>query len=167
MKLYNINKKFLTHFLLQGTAAVIFMYCALFAFDLVGANNLIWAAGASSLASSCFLVFGTPNAPAAKTHRILIGYFIAMLCGHSIQLLVNAFNVTLHPHLYELMAVISMGLSFFLMVVFKNTHPPAAGLAILMVLSISNYNAMYVIAIAAVVLALIHLIFSKRMQALI
>ena len=63
------------------------LLCALFIFLVLAFlaqihhDGLLWAAGASSLASSAFIVFVSPNTHSATWQRILGGYFLAALSG--------------------------------------------------------------------------------------
>ena len=169
------NRNFYFHLLVQGLLAMVFMFLLLFFLDLVRAGTLIWAAGASTLASTAFMVFGTPNADSAKPHRIIIGYAIAIFCGHFIRLMANYFcsgSSFCHipeyvMHVHEVAAILSLALAFFLMVMLRSSHPPAAGLAVVMVLDISNLKAMIVIGVAAVILTVVMLLFRKSLKPLI
>lgn len=171
------DRNYYLHFLLQTMVAVIFMFFVLFSLDHVGATTLIWAAGASSLASSCFIVFGAPHIESAKPYRIVLGYLITIVCGHLIRMLADAGcagfftvlcnNPIYQTHIIELAAVISMCLAFVFMALLRCAHPPAAGLSIVMVLDIRNYKPMVVIFVAAVLLALIRRLFDKRLTRLV
>jgi len=166
------NKNYFLHLILQGLAAIIFMFVVLVSLDWVGAKNLIWAAGASCLAASSFLVFATPNAEYAKARHIIFGYVIAILCGHLVRIFTlhlchNDWGDCQYRILVEVAAIISLGITFCIMVLSRSGHPPAAGLAIVMVLEISNYAVIGIILAAAVVLAAIHFLFNFRMRPLI
>lgn len=169
------NGRYFFHLLIQSLAAIIFMFLVLYSLDKVLATNLIWAAGASTLASSAYIVFGSPHIPSAQPHRILFGYLIAMVCGYFLQFLsndtthLNYFyaNPTYQRHVFEVAAALSVGLSFILMLLLRCSHPPAAGLAVVMVLEISNFKAIAVISLGALLLVLIRWIFAKQLRPLI
>lgn len=169
------NKNFYVHLIIQAFAAVVFMYLVLFFLDYVRASNLIWAVGASTLASTSFIVFVTPHKDSAKSHRIIIGYAIAMLCGHFVRILADHccsdLGICHDPeymiHLHEVAAVISLAFAFFLMALLRSSHPPAAGLAIVMVIDLTNFKPMIVIGIGAIVLASIIYFFKKHIKRLI
>lgn len=169
------NRNFYLHLVVQGFCAAVFMYALLLSLDLIRAGTLIWAAGASTLASTAFIVFGTPTNHSARPYRIIIGYAIAMFCGHFIRIVADYFchgqafcQVPEHLiRVHEIAAIVSLMLAFFLMVMLRSSHPPAAGLAVVMVLDISNVDVMLIIGAAAVLLALVMLIFRKRLKPLI
>src|SRR3990167_8668388 len=171
------DRRYFIHFSLQTTCAVVFMFFTLFGLDHIGATSLIWAAGASSLASSCFIVFGAPHTESAKPYRIVMGYLIAIVCGHLIRMLADAscggflYFVCDNPiyqfHVIEAAAVISMCFAFIFMALFRCEHPPAAGLSIVMVLDIKYFKPMMLIFVAAVLLALIRRFFDKALVRLV
>ena len=75
--------------------------------------------------------------------------------------------VTTYPHVYWLCAVLSVGASMFLMVVFDFQHPPAAGIGLVMVLDIHHHIVLLVILGAAVVLSLLKFLLRKQLKNLI
>lgn len=174
---FHYDRSFFTHFVLQTFAAVVFMILVLFSLDHVQASHLVWAAGASTLASSSFIVFGTPHIESAKPYCIVVGYLITILSGSLIRILsgwsCDGFlleicqNPVYQLPMNEVTAVISMCLAFGLMVFFRCAHPPAAGLAIVMVLDIQNYKPVVVIFIAAIILAAVRFIFNKLLIKLV
>jgi len=163
------------HLLIQSLAATVFMFLLLFSLNRVLADEFIWAAGASTLASTVYIVFGTPHVSSAKPYRILMGYITAMCCGYLLQIaavqLCDATNYCVHlqyhHHVFEIAAAIAVGLSFLVMFLLRFYHPPAAGLALVMVLDIHNIKAIVVICIAVLVLVLIRLLFAKQLRPLV
>lgn len=170
MKLHHMNRQYISHLLIQATAAIIFMWLVLFSLDHVAASQIIWAAGASTLASSTYIVFCAPKAVVAKPQKIVGAYIIAVLCGEVMRYLANLVCSAIascqpggpgYLHVFEVAAAISVGVALLLMVLFKSEHPPAAGLAVVMVLDIRNVEALAVIFGAAVILSLIRIIFRR------
>lgn len=170
----NKTRHYGRHLILQCLAAMIFMLAVLFSLNKALADDLIWAAGASTLASSAYMVFGSPHAAVAKPYRMAMGYVIAIVCGYLLQQLAHQFchthDLCLHtqykPHVFEVAATLSVGLSFLFMFLLRASHPPAAGLAIVMVLDINNPAAIGVICSGALMLILIRWLLGKRLHAL-
>lgn len=169
------NKNYYLHLATQCFCATIFILIILVSLNIVLANDLIWAAGASTLASSAYIVFGSPQNPVAKPYRILTGYLIAIVCGYLLQVTADHLcyadhlcnRITHKTDIDEVAAAISVGLSFLLMFILRASHPPAAGLAVVVVLDINNPAAIAVICTGALVLALVRWIFSKQLKQLI
>lgn len=176
MKIRDMDRNYVLHLFVQACAAVVFMWLVLFALENVAASQIIWAAGASTLASSSYIVFCAPQAVVAKPQKIIGAYIIAMLCGEAMRQLANVVcNVILSCHLggltylhvFEIAAGVSVGIALLLMILFKSEHPPAAGLAVVMVLDIRNWAALAIILSGAIVLSLIRIIFRRRLCNLI
>jgi len=153
---------FYKHLIWQTLFAMVFMFAVLFALDHVVVSSLIWAAGASSLASTAFCVFGSPHTRVAYPIRIFGGYVIGMISGEALRLLLHVSCLGLivcQPnvpiHVMELAAAISVGLALIVMVLLKLEHPPAAGFAIVLVLDIREWYALLIILIAAFLLTFI------------
>ncbi len=169
------NRRYFLNLSLQCLGAMLFMLMVLFSLNTVLADDLIWAAGASTLASSAYIVFGSPKAAVAKPYRMLTGYAIAIVCGYLLQLIANDFchgsYLCSHPehkiHVFEAAAALSVGLSFLLMFILRASHPPAAGLAVVMVLDISNPAAIAVICGGALLLVIIRWLFAKKLRPLV
>jgi len=170
MKFHNMNRGYILHLLIQATAAIIFMWLVLFSLDHIAASQIIWAAGASTLASSTYIVFCAPKATVAKPQKIIGAYLIAMLCGEVMRYLANLVCSAIqnchiggpgYLHVFEVAAAISVGVALLLMVLFRSEHPPAAGLAVVMVLDIRNIEALAIIFGAAIILSLIRIIFRR------
>ena len=169
------NWTYWVHALTQSLAATVFMWFVFMGLDEIATSKIIWAAGASTLASSSFLVFSVPKSPVSKPIKIMGGYVLAMLVGECMRLLANVLCRVAphyhlaepHIHMFEFVAGLSVGFTLLLMVIFKVEHPPAAGLAVVMVLDIRHVDAMLVIMAAAVVLTLVRWIFRKLLWNLV
>lgn len=169
MKFHNMDRTYLLHLFIQALAAVVFMWLVLMALDEVATSTIIWAVGASTLASSSYIVFCAPKSMVAKPQKIIGSYIIAMLCGEGMRILANMVCAAVPNcqagipflHVFEFAAAISVGIALLLMVLLKSEHPPAAGLAVVMVLDIRNLEALVIILIAAIVLSLVRIIFRR------
>ena len=175
MKLHDSRKDFFVHLLVQAVSAFIFMWLVLFLLDMVATSRILWAVGASTLASSSFIIFCVPKSVTAKPLKIVGGYVIAMICGGVMKIVANSVCHVIPAchaglpfiHVFEVAAALSVTIALVLMVLFRSEHPPAAGLAIVMVLDVRNVDVLAVILGGAVLLAIIHIIFRKKLCDLI
>lgn len=166
----DMDCKYTLHLITQACAAIVFIWLVLFSLGHIAASQIIWAAGASTLASSSYIVFCIPKAMVAKPQKIIGAYIIGMLCGEGMRQLANLACKTLstcqmggseYLHVFNAAAGFSVGISLLFMVLFKLEHPPAAGLAVVMVLDIRNLEALIVILSAAIILSLIRIVFNR------
>lgn len=169
------DKNYTLHLFVQALSATAFMWLTLMGLDTVISAQLIWAAGASTLASSAFIVFVVPSAVVAKPFKIIGSYIIAMVSGAFIRgvayLICIAFPLCVagvpHTHLFEVAAAVAVGLSLLVMVLLKSEHPPAAGLAVVMVLDIHTPIALAIILTGALFLAAVRYIFRHKLMNLL
>ena len=172
---WHLDRYYVMHLLLQCLSATAFMWLILMGLDQVVSSQLIWAAGASTLASSAFIVFVLPDAIVAKPFKIIGSYLIAMGCGAAIRGLAMAVCAIFpqctagipHSHLFEIAAAVAVGLSLLVMVLCRSEHPPAAGLAVVMVLDIRTPIALVIILAGAIILAMIRFIFRRKLLNLV
>lgn len=176
MKFHDMDHRYVLHLLIQACAALVFMWLVLFTLDHVATSQIIWAAGASTLASSSYIVFCAPKSVVAKPQKVIGAYIIAMFCGEAMRYLANLVcggisschaGGLVYLHVFEVAAAFSVGIAFLLMVLLKSEHPPAAGLAVVMVLDIRNFGALAVILGGAIVLSGIRFIFRRMLCDLI
>ncbi|MFP3984455.1 MAG: HPP family protein [Candidatus Bathyarchaeia archaeon] len=76
----------------------------------------------ASLGATAFLVFVYPGHKTSRLENVVGGYVLSCLSGGLAQLLLSKF--------LPLAAALSVGLSVFLMLIFKFEHPPASGIAL-------------------------------------
>jgi len=155
-----LNKKTWFHFLWQPAFAVVFLCVVLFFMNRYTTSDLLWAVGAGALASSCFIVFGKPSSSTAKPFKIIGGYVLGILVGvifHSIALhfhdLPAGFLGTVHFHTVGLIAAICTGVCLLLMSLLRLEHPPAAGVSLVLVIDLRDYYVVFIVFIAAIILA--------------
>ncbi|MCH9644043.1 MAG: HPP family protein [Gammaproteobacteria bacterium] len=158
------------HVLIQTLCAVIFILGVLYIFNLVSTSELLWAVGSGALSSSSYVVFGQPHTRSGRPSHIISGYIIGMFSGELIRLVIMYSHPLIHIaiglnvfYIYAALAALSVGLSLYLMTFFKVTHPPAAGMALVLVLDMRDYRTLVVIIAAAFLLSLIRHIFRKQL----
>ncbi|MDF1795806.1 MAG: HPP family protein [Coxiellaceae bacterium] len=158
--------------ILQLILAMGYVLLTLFLLDIISESPLLWAVGASSLASSAYLIFASPCTATASAKRLIGAYFIAIVCGivvrHLSVFLMNHtgqmfIGITHDPHMYWLSGTVSVGLSMMFMLIFGMEHPPATGIALILVIDQRSYQAIIAIFLLAVLLAIIKAILRKRL----
>ena len=158
----------------QSLLAVVFMCLVLFSLNEVANSNILWAVGAGALASSSYLVFGKPHAPSAEPVKIIGGYLVAILVGGIIRFFYNQFPFfqanlmgLSHFHVIGMLAAIAVGLTLVFMVLLKIEHPPAAGMALALVLDVHEFDVVFVVFFAMLLLASLRQILKKYMRNLV
>lgn len=158
----------------QTIVAMLFVWLVMIAFDLIHASQHMWVVGVGVLSTSTFYVFAMPNTTPAHPLRILVGYLLGLVIGIAIQ---YAFSVvTSQPsgeigksyhHLFEVGGFLAFGATMIIMVGIRSEHPPAAALALLLVLEYKNFTAITIIVIGAILLALLRFVFGRTLKDLI
>lgn len=158
----------------QPLIAVFFVMFILFFMDHFANSDVLWAVGAGSLSSSCYIVFGKPSSSAADPKRIVGGYLIGILTGIVLRLLTMHFHDfqcgflgTPHFHVIGVVAAFSVGLCLFFMSLLKLEHPPAAGMALVLLVDMRDYGEILLIILSAFLLAFIRYFLRKRLVDLV
>lgn len=132
---------------------VLYLWALLCMLDYAAVSPLVWAVGASSLASSAFIVLFIPR---NETLKLVGGYFICLISGVLFHYLI-AFIASLVPaytmHVTEMMTAVAIGLSVIVMVFTGMTHPPAAGMTVILIAERWGFATLGVILIAVLALS--------------
>lgn len=124
-------KSQLARYLLQCGLATLIILGIMMLLDLV-----LHAAVIATLGASVFIVFVMPNSRAAQYRPLLGGYVIGSVAGLGCSLLVSPVaNVLASNKATLICAALAVGFAIFGMVITNTEHPPAAGMALSMVLS--------------------------------
>jgi len=109
------------------------------------------AAIIASLGASAFIAFGMPHAQAARPRYLLGGYavgiFCGILCAYAAVWPPLAQLPVLQDSLPMVFGALAVGTSIFLMVLLNTEHPPAAGVALGLVLGHCDVMTMLVVAV--------------------
>lgn len=156
----------------QIVCAMIYVIITLVVLDILSESPLVWAVGSSSLASSAYLVFASPCSSNSKSTHIVGAYFVAILCGLVVRHIsafvfthtgTILFGLTHDPHMYWLSGTLALGLSMYLMLSLGWGHPPAAGMALILVIDQRSYQAVIAIFLLALLLGVFKWIFGSRL----
>lgn len=119
-------------------------------------NVFVETALIASLGATAFIIFALPSTYSSQPKRIIGGYIIGVVIGISCFTLALA----LYPDTFFtkklaliVFGSIAVGLSIFLMAATNMEHPPAAGIALGLVLNSWNLHSIIYIFIAVFIMA--------------
>jgi len=111
----------------------------------------------ASLGATTFIVFAMPSAYSAQPRGIIGGYAIGTVVGALFGFIARSPYVTSLPFSkvleYTFFSSLAVGITIFLMVITNLEHPPAAGLALGLVLNSWNLVTLVYVLVSALVLA--------------
>jgi len=128
-----IDEKFKKHkarYMLQCGLTTVCVLILLLLMDVISDRVIVASLGASS-----FIAFTMPHAHTSSPRFLIAGYVIGILsawiCSSLFYLLVgNQQFIAFHISCHIFFGALAVGLSVFLMVVTNSEHPPAAALAL-------------------------------------
>ena len=142
-------------YVLQCLLATLSVAVILLLLDTMSHAAIIAALGASS-----FIAFTMPEAPMSRPRFLIGGYLVGMvsgcLCHCLCAMSLLAQSSTTGPYLDVLFGAIAVGLAIFVMVITNTEHPPAASLALGLVLHDGcDYRTLTVVLIGIVSLSVV------------
>lgn len=144
-------------YLLQCLLATVSVLLVLVALDTIS-NTAITA----SLGASCFIAFTMPHAKVSRPRFLIGGYVVGIAAGTFCYFLsqLNCLDAIVAMEQSRLVfGALAVGLAIFVMVITNTEHPPAAGLALGLVLGKWTSLAIVIILLGIMALALLkHLI---------
>lgn len=104
----------------------------LFVLDAVTQTVLIAALGAST-----FIAFAVPRSPHSGPRHMIGGYAVGIFAGSLMSSLASMMNLTAinHHAIIVIFGAVAISFAMFIMVVTRTEHPPAAALALGLVLN--------------------------------
>lgn len=128
------------------------------------------AAIVASIGASAFIVFTSPSSQPARFRSLIGGYTVGMIAGIACTFLGRSID-PLAPCGWMgspiVMGGVAVGLSIFLMVLTDTEHPPAAAIALALVINRWNGVSLMVIGIAIGMLVLVRYTFKNHLRDLI
>lgn len=139
-------------YLLQCFLAVVAVGIVLLVLDAVSNAAIIAALGASS-----FIAFTMPHVNVSKPRFMIGGYLVGIGTGCAFRVLMKQLSLTGGESAlpYVLFGAVSVGFAIFVMVITNTEHPPAASLALGLVLNGCEPKVILFILIGIVSLTLI------------
>jgi CBS-domain-containing membrane protein len=117
------------------------------------------AAVIAALGSSFFIAFTMPEARVSRPRFLIGGYLVGIAAGglcHYLSLVPLLMQLPIKQDLsYAVFGAMSVGLAIFLMVITNTEHPPAASVALGLVLNEFNYMTVGVVLIGIISLSVI------------
>ncbi len=136
-------------YILQSLLASITMFFILTFLDIISHTAII-----ASLGATAFIVFTLPHKLSSRLRSVVGGYVVSIIVGCGCSILSRKFfllNPSLKIH-YVIFGALSVGISLFLMAITDTEHPPAAGMALGLVINTWDYNTLLFIVGAVVVM---------------
>lgn len=141
-------------YLFQCILATLSVLIVLLSLDAISNAAVIAALGASF-----FIAFTMPEAQVSRPRFLIGGYLVGIAVGslcHYLSLVPLLMQLPISQNLsYVLFGAISVGLAIFLMVITNTEHPPAASLALGLVLNEFNYMTVGVVLIGIISVSVI------------
>lgn len=137
------------NFFWQPLLAACFAAIALASLGGIKHVELLGFIGTSALGSTAFLIFSMPSVYSASSRCVIGGYSWCIIISIFFSLIANWL-----AHLFgynsvffgtEVLAALAMACTMFLMVIFRVEHPPAAGLALGLVIEPWTYKTLFVL----------------------
>lgn len=128
-----IGKENIKRYAIQCSLAAIVVLILLLVLDAVTQTVLIAAYG-----SSAFIAFAVPRSLHSSPRCLVGGYLVGIFAGTSMSVMLTALDfvdIVFAHSLMILFGALATGIAMFLMVITKTEHPPAAALALGLVLN--------------------------------
>ncbi len=149
-------------YIVQSLLATVTILVILLFLDVLTHTAII-----ACLGSSAFLIFTRPSAYASRPRPFVGGYVISMVVG-----VIYSYATVLPSYLhlpvstetiYVLFSAMAVGGAIFLMVITDTEHPPAAGMALGLVLNSWDYHTLMFILGAVVLMSVLRQLLQKYM----
>ena len=159
MKIFNekikiIDQRFKenkAHYFLQCLMATAAVMLILLTIDTMFKEVMIASFGATA-----FSIFAMPHLRTSQGRSVMGGYAIGIVLGVVFNLLAEYFRAKFGWHFtYDVMGAAAVGLALLLMTMTNSEHPPAAGLALGLVLQGFQFSSIAIIYGSVMVLLLI------------
>ena len=148
-----LNKK---NYITQCLIVILFMSFILISLDFVFEIPIV-----ASLGATCFIIFTFPHKNSSQLQYIVGGYIIGIIVGYSCMV-----GFYLLPVIsLSIWGAIAIGFSMFLMVILNFEHPPAAAIALGIVMNGLEIKSLIMIFLAlTLMLSVRHLLKNKLLD---
>ena len=168
------NKPTIANYIWQPLMVFIFLWLCLHFFYMTAQTDALWAVGGGSLASSAYLLFAKPNSTPAHPVRFVVAYVIAVLCGIAMHWSLLHFTVAplfACPYpgfcLTGFFAALSVMITFMFLIGLRMDHPPALGMALVLVIDSRDYRTALLVIAAVALLVLLKFLFNPWLRDLV
>lgn len=141
-------------YVLQSGLATLSVFLILFILDTVSDAVVIAAFGASS-----FIAFTMPEAQVSKPRFLIGGYLVGIISGSVLNMLACSemllpFSL-IQQYNHVIFGALSVGLAIFLMVITNTEHPPAAAVALSIIINENSFWALFVTVMGIILISAI------------
>jgi CBS-domain-containing membrane protein len=154
--MFSIDKKFKKHKGHYVFQCLLVSVCLSVLFSML--NMVFEIALVAALGATTFIIFTGPFKELSQPRYIIGGYCIGTLVGLAG---VYLFSITSAVHLFPVLSAFSVGVSMFLMVVLDYEHPPAAGVALGLMMNGGHLHSVAVAFIGIIFLLILRRLLSK------
>lgn len=161
-----LDEKFLENkgrYLLQCGMAFLTILVILLVLNVFEQTALI-----ASLGASAFIVFAMPGSYSAKPRSIMGGYFFGVTLGVVFNVVARLDYIQSLPISavleYTFFSAVAVGLTLLCMVVFNVEHPPAAGMALGLVLQNWQLPSLALVVAAVIMLSAVRLVLGEYLM---
>lgn len=155
-----IDEKFKANklrYILQSLLASIVLALVLICLDTFIDFVIISAIGATT-----FILFAIPHKISSTPRRIIGGYVTAIMVGKILYFILQIIEISAHENLLtNIFGAISVGITIFLMVVLDTEHPPAVGVALVIIKHGYAWQTLLLIILGIILLIIMQRIFKK------
>ena len=152
-----LDEKFLKNkwnYIFQSLLAAVSIFVILLELDAISDAAIVASLGASS-----FIVFTMPSVESSKTRCLIGGYIVGIIAGclcYYLSLLPIFAEIPFisEPH-NTLFPALAVGVAIFIMVITDTEHPPAAGIALGLVLDECQSKTIIVVLIGIISLSVL------------
>jgi CBS domain-containing membrane protein len=159
-------KSNIRQYILQSVYATIAIFLILFFL-----NIFTHAAIIVSLGASAFIIFIVPKSYFAQPRPFIGGYIVSIIIGCLFRYFYDIFSpvpVLVNPHMtFIAIGALAVGVAIFLMAIFNVEHPPAAGMALGLILNQWDYKTLVYVICAVILMSVAKRLLEKRMIDLI
>lgn len=135
---------------------------------LIFLNSLFQSAVLAAFGATCFIVFGMPHKHNSDLRVVLGGYGVGLIIGLLLRYLFLWISPVVEiPWLISILGAFAVAVSIFIMAVTNTEHPPAAGVALGIVLDGVEPLGITVLLLAVALLLLVKSLLKRWMMDLI
>lgn len=148
----HIRRESFKRYALQCGLAGVVVLVLLLVLDTVTQTVLI-----AALAASAFIAFAVPRSLHSGPRHMIGGYVVGILSGSVMAILSSLVHVSAIPvHAVTIIfGALAISLAMFTMVVTRTEHPPAAALALCLVLNEWNLLTLAVVLVGVIILSIV------------
>lgn len=163
------DEKFLKHpleYIIQWSLATLSVFVILIFLNTISSATIVASLGASS-----FIAFTVPHAQSSRARYLIGGYVMGtisgLFCNYIYSQVIPAGFTILGQPSYTFFCAAAVGIAMFLMVITNFEHPPAAALALGLVVDKASQKSVLVALVGIITLSIIKTLLKRYMKNLL